>query len=78
MKAPTMPTDESHDSNANPLSDIVDSEADYDEQLGRKMGEAARQVQAGEMTEAEFYDRFHDAVLEEFGVDDRPVEPPEE
>jgi molybdopterin-containing oxidoreductase family iron-sulfur binding subunit len=73
-----MPSDESQDSHAHPLSDIVDSEAEYDDELGRKMGEAARQVQAGEMTEAEFYDRFHDAVMDEFGFDNRPLEPAEE
>jgi molybdopterin-containing oxidoreductase family iron-sulfur binding subunit len=52
--------------------DGIDLEAsDYDQQLGRKMGEDARRVANGELSQAEFYDRYHDAVLAEFGEDQR-------
>lgn len=61
-----------------PLSAIVEADAEFDQDLGKAMGEAAKQVRTGELTEAEFYDRFHDQVVEEFGFDDRPVSPTEE
>ncbi|MES3517847.1 MAG: 4Fe-4S ferredoxin N-terminal domain-containing protein [Natronomonas sp.] len=47
---------------------------DHDTELGIEMAKDAQRLVAGELSEAEFYDRYHDAVVEEFGVDDRPVE----
>jgi hypothetical protein len=59
----------------NPL-DLVAEEAGpqaFDDELGRQMGTDAQRVWQGELSEQEFYEKYHDAVLEEFGVDDRPV-----
>ena len=48
-------------------------ETEYDTELGMEMARDAQRLVAGELTEAEFYDRYHDAVVEEFGEDDRPM-----
>ncbi|MCU4718281.1 4Fe-4S ferredoxin N-terminal domain-containing protein [Halapricum hydrolyticum] len=45
--------------------------SEYDLELGRRMGEDARRVAAGEMTQSEFYAKYHEDVLEEFGEDER-------
>nr|WP_071933366.1 4Fe-4S ferredoxin N-terminal domain-containing protein [Halodesulfurarchaeum formicicum] len=46
---------------------------DYDEDLGRRMARDARRVSDGELSEAEFHEKYHEEVLEEFGRDDRPL-----
>lgn len=53
-------------------------DTDYDAELGLEMAQDARRVTAGELTEAEFYDRYHEAVVAEFGKDDRPLERPDD
>jgi hypothetical protein len=50
------------------------SPSQFDEELGRRMARDARRVSDGELSEAEFHDKYHEAVLEEFGRDDRPIE----
>ncbi|MDR5656570.1 4Fe-4S ferredoxin N-terminal domain-containing protein [Halodesulfurarchaeum sp. HSR-GB] len=47
---------------------------DYDEDLGRRMARDARRVSDGTLSEAEFHEKYHEEVLEEFGRDDRPIE----
>jgi molybdopterin-containing oxidoreductase family iron-sulfur binding subunit len=71
---------DSNNSNAQPgvpessSVDPLDAAADeYDQELGRQMGQDARRVANGEMTEAAFYEKYHDAVVEQFGEDRRPV-----
>lgn len=49
------------------------AESPYDTELGVMMGRDAIQVSFGNMSEEEFHEKYHDAVLEEFGVDDRPT-----
>lgn len=44
-----------------------------DDDLGRRMGQDAQRVWRGELSEQEFYEKYHDEVVETFGVDDRPV-----
>ena len=48
-------------------------ETEYDTDLGLEMAEDAQRLVAGEITEEEFHAKYHDAVVEEFGVDDRPT-----
>jgi molybdopterin-containing oxidoreductase family iron-sulfur binding subunit len=74
-----MTGDEStSDQPAVPFSDVDstdefgDPEA-FDQDLGRRMGEDAQRLADGELTEAEFYEKYHDAIVEEFGEDKRPV-----
>jgi molybdopterin-containing oxidoreductase family iron-sulfur binding subunit len=74
----TMPADESQESARTPLGPLPEPEREFDESLGKAMGEAARRLQAGEITEAEFYEQFHEDVVAEFGADDRPIDAPEE
>ncbi|MEF8756672.1 MAG: 4Fe-4S ferredoxin N-terminal domain-containing protein [Halobacteriales archaeon] len=62
--------------------DIVDPDEmpnadEFDQELGRRMGENAQRLVNGELSEAEFYEKYHDAVVEEFGEDNRPVAPSE-
>ena len=51
--------------------EIEDTEFDAD--LGMEMAKDAQRLVAGELSEAEFYSRYHDDVEEEFDVDERPV-----
>ena len=53
------------------FSDIDLEAAEYDQELGRRMGEDARRVADGEMSQQEFYEKYHEDVLEEFGEDKR-------
>jgi molybdopterin-containing oxidoreductase family iron-sulfur binding subunit len=53
---------------------ILDS-SDYDTELGKKMARDAIRVTSGELSEAEFHRKYHEDVLEEFGVDNRPTAP---
>lgn len=46
----------------------------FDEELGRSMGRDAQRVSAGDLSEAAFYEKYHEAVVQEFGRDDRPIE----
>lgn len=39
------------------------------------MARDAIRVTMGELSEAEFHEKYHEEVLEEFGVDDRPTAP---
>ena len=36
------------------------------------MGRDARRVSRGELSEREFYEKYHDDVVDEFGFDRRP------
>ncbi|MEF8881630.1 MAG: 4Fe-4S ferredoxin N-terminal domain-containing protein [Halapricum sp.] len=54
-----------------PFEDIDLEAAEYDQELGRQMGEDARKVAAGELSQAEFYEKYHEDVLAEFGEDKR-------
>ena len=51
-------------------------ETEYDAELGMELAKDAQAVTRGELSEAEFYDRHHDAVVEEFGEDERQVARP--
>lgn len=73
-----MADNEPRVTDSSPLSAIAEPEAEFDQELGKAMGEAAQQIRTGELTEAEFYERFHDQVLAEFGFDERPVDRMEE
>ena len=48
-------------------------ETEFDPDLGMQMARDAQRLVAGELTEAEFYGKYHDDVEEEFEVDARPV-----
>jgi hypothetical protein len=53
------------------FADETHSAGDEDD-LPRRMGRDARRVSRGELSEAEFYERYHEAVVERFGFDRRP------
>ena len=48
---------------------------EYDTELGKEMGKDAIRLARGEMDEAEFHEKYHERVKDEFGVDDRPTKP---
>ena len=48
---------------------------DYDADLGKRMARDAIRVSNGEMTDAEFHEKYHEEVLAEFGEDNRPTKP---
>ena len=49
------------------------SDVDFDTELGVEIARDSLRVAQGELSKAEFHERHHDAVAEEFGVDDRPT-----
>ena len=55
-------------------SEIVDGTG-FDVDLGVGLARDAQRVAKGEMTEAEYQAKYHEDVLDEFGVDDRPTAP---
>jgi molybdopterin-containing oxidoreductase family iron-sulfur binding subunit len=66
-----------HTDSTNPLDLVADdsepADADADPDLGRRMGKDAQRVWRGELSEQEFYEKYHEDVVDEFGADDRPV-----
>ncbi|EMA42624.1 4Fe-4S ferredoxin N-terminal domain-containing protein [Halobiforma nitratireducens] len=48
-------------------------ETEYDAELGMEMAKDAMRLTKGELTDEEFYDRYHEDVVEEFGEDERPM-----
>ena len=48
---------------------------DYDADLGKRMARDAIRVSNGEMTDAEFHEKYHEEVVAEFGEDKRPTKP---
>ncbi len=50
-------------------------DVEYDTELGKEMGRDAFKLANGEMTQEEFHEKYHEDVVAEFGVDDRPTEP---
>jgi len=55
------------------MADVLD-ETDHDTELGLEMARDAQRLVAGEMTEAEYHEKYHDAVLTEFGEDERGLD----
>lgn len=56
-------------------ADAVLEGSGYDTELGKRVAGDARRVVAGELSPAEFGQRYHEAFLQEFGRDDRPDSP---
>ena len=50
--------------------------SEYDTELGLEVARDAQRVVAGEMSEEKFYSKHHDNMEDEFGRDERPVDPP--
>ncbi|KOX91823.1 4Fe-4S ferredoxin N-terminal domain-containing protein [Haloarcula rubripromontorii] len=48
---------------------------EYDTELGLRMARDAIRVSNGELSDAEFHEKYHDEVLAEFGEDERPTKP---
>ncbi|WP_411965159.1 4Fe-4S ferredoxin N-terminal domain-containing protein [Haloferax sp. YSMS24] len=57
-------------------TEILDG-VEYDADLGMRMARDAIRVSNGEMTDAEFHEKYHEEVVAEFGEDKRPTEPEE-
>lgn len=51
------------------------ADVEYDTELGKAMGKDAIRLARGELSEQEFHEKYHDAVIHEFDVDDRPTKP---
>ncbi|SFC62469.1 prokaryotic molybdopterin-containing oxidoreductase family, iron-sulfur binding subunit [Halobiforma haloterrestris] len=74
------PDDATDDDAFHPLGETAEAdfeamleETEYDAELGMEMAKDAMRLTKGEITEEEFYDRYHEDVLEEFGEDERPM-----
>ncbi|QCS42472.1 4Fe-4S ferredoxin N-terminal domain-containing protein [Natrinema versiforme] len=59
------------------LEDVLE-DTEYDTELGMEMAKDAMRVTKGELAEAEFHERYHDDVMEEFGEDERPIASPDD
>ncbi|SFB98782.1 prokaryotic molybdopterin-containing oxidoreductase family, iron-sulfur binding subunit [Halobiforma haloterrestris] len=56
----------------NELETMLD-DTEYDTELGMEMAQDAFRVTKGELSEAEFHEKYHEDVMEEFGEDNRPT-----
>ena len=78
MTTQTEPSDDAsdddrrYDLNSEAAKEIL-AESEYDADLGFEMARDAVQVANGDLDEETFQNRYHDAVVAEFGVDDRPL-----
>ena len=77
MTSPTEPTNDGsekgrYDLNSEEAKRILEG-SEYDADLGFEMARDAVQVANGDLDEEIFQERYHDAVIDEFGVDDRPT-----
>jgi len=68
-----MPEERTMGNSGFPLSETVDADREFDQELGKRMGTDAQKVADGEMSEAEFFEKYHDDVVDEFGDDARPL-----
>ncbi|WP_424018747.1 4Fe-4S ferredoxin N-terminal domain-containing protein [Halorientalis pallida] len=50
------------------------ADTEYDTDLGMEMAKDAQRVTAGELNEAEFYRKYHERILDEFGEDARELD----
>ena len=51
---------------------------EYDTELGKQLARDSQRLAAGEISESKFYEKYHEAVVEEFGVDHRgDISPPD-
>ena len=50
------------------------SQSDHDTDLGVQLSKDAQKVVKGEMSEAEFHEKHHEAMIEEFGADNRRID----
>ncbi|TYL37060.1 4Fe-4S ferredoxin [Natronococcus pandeyae] len=57
----------------NDLEGMLD-DTEYDTDLGMEMAEDAMRVTKGELSEADFHEKYHEDVMEEFGEDNRPTQ----
>ena len=69
-----------NDSNFHPMGEDWEEqmraqleETEYDAELGMQMARDAMRLTAGEMSEEDFYAEYNEAVVREFGEDDRPM-----
>ena len=51
------------------------ADVEYDTELGKEMGRDAIRLARGEISEETFHAKYHERVVEEFGLDDRPTKP---
>ncbi|ARS88364.1 4Fe-4S ferredoxin N-terminal domain-containing protein [Natrarchaeobaculum aegyptiacum] len=49
-------------------------DTEYDTDLGMEMAKDAMAVTKGDLSEAEFHEKYHDDVMAEFGEDERPTQ----
>lgn len=53
------------------------ADTEFDSELAKALATGALKVRNGELSATEFQERYHDEVLAEFGVDERPTKNPE-
>ncbi|ELY71505.1 4Fe-4S ferredoxin N-terminal domain-containing protein [Natronobacterium gregoryi] len=53
-------------------ADEILAASPYDTTLGKQMSRDAVRVSNGDLSEEQFHEKYHDAVVAEFGVDERP------
>ncbi|MGM0372710.1 MAG: 4Fe-4S ferredoxin N-terminal domain-containing protein [Halobacteriota archaeon] len=69
-----MPDEVTNEADGFPLSETAEPDREFDQELGKQMGEDAQKVADGEMTEAAFFEKYHEDVVSEFGEDARPLD----
>lgn len=51
------------------------ADVEFDTELGKQVGRDAIRLARGELSEEAFHERYHEAIVEEFGIDDRSTTP---
>lgn len=69
---------EAHEIHEGDLAEKAESvlgDVPFDTELGKRLAEDARRVARGELTREEFHEKHHEAVMREFGRDERNSKP---
>lgn len=66
---------EIHEGDLAEKAESVLSDVPFDTELGKRLAVDARRVARGEMTREEFHEKHHEAMMREFGRDERNSKP---
>lgn len=66
---------ELYESDIEEKAESVLGDVPFDTELGKRLAKDARRVAKGELTREEFHEKHHEAMMQEFGRDERNSKP---
>ena len=66
---------EIHESDLDAKAESVLEDVPFDTELGKRLAKDARRIAKGELSREEFHEKHHEAVMREFGRDERNSKP---